>query len=159
MSGQTSKGEERIKLLDEDWKQIRSGEPFPIGSTTLNIIAFSWNQLDALSLKIEAVVLQCISQGLTRENFHEVGNLFMIAKSVLEKGPEIVSEASNLDVADVRELPLPILSNLVSKIIEVNAESKESLVKNLKALRDLLPMDQESEQENDSLIPNGDSET
>ena len=126
--------EEVKRLTPSDWEMLLPGAKHTLGRTELTVVPFGVEALKGVVSYLRSVQDTLVSKGITKENYKEPENLLAITELVLSGAPEILALSSGLHVDDVKRLPPTHAVGLVSKIIAVNIESQEGLVKNLVAL-------------------------
>ena len=122
------------QTLSVDLDSLFPGSTFSIGDQSIVIKPLGIEQISVISKKLTGVVEILSEQGVTMETFNTAENLFKLTVVLVANFPDVISEAANLEIADVKRLPIEVLVPLVDKIIEVNLKSKESLEKNFKSL-------------------------
>jgi len=110
------------------------GETVPIGKSIILIRPLNIEQIAVLSKKIKAIGSLLSKEGITWENYSEKTSLLKIAVVLLDSFPDVLEEASNIDINDLKKLPLNSIVLIVSKVIEVNLKSKDDLIKNFTSL-------------------------
>lgn len=120
--------------LSLDLDSLFPGSVVTIGNQTVVIRPLNIEQLAILSKKVSGVGSLLTEQGVTWENYNSPENLFKLAVVVLENVPDVLEEASNIRIEDLKQLPLEIIVQIVAEIISENLKSKEDLEKNFKSL-------------------------
>lgn len=124
-----------VKLKESDWEVLFPAEDFKIGDTTLELTPLSLSSLATITRRLTSVVDKIGALDLNLENItSEAGKIVQLVALILGDAPEILSEMSNLDLDDVKRLPLDTAVALFSACLDVNLRSQESLVKNFKGL-------------------------
>jgi hypothetical protein len=129
--------QERQKLLI-DFDSLFPGENLTIGTANIIIRPLNIYQIANLSKEIKGIGKILSDEGVTWENYSEKSFLFKIAVVLLDTFPAVLEEASNIDIDDLKKLPLEKIVEILSKVIEVNLKSKEDLAKNFKSLTEKL---------------------
>jgi hypothetical protein len=57
-----------------------------------------------------------------------------LISTILEEAPEIISEMTGVHEDDIKNLPLDVVVDMFNVSLDVNLNSQEDLVKNLKSL-------------------------
>lgn len=135
--------QKKVSLDQADWDVLFKSKEYTIGSTVLKIYPLSLEELISV-VKTFAVIQKeaATIQELVTPRYDEEGNpvprdssiLENLAQVIMEKAPSILSTMSGLNVDDVIGLPLLEAVKLFNACVDVNLESQEDLVKNLKAL-------------------------
>lgn len=120
--------------LSIDLDSLFPGTAITIGNQSIVIRPLSIEQLSVLSKKATSLGSVLAEKDITWENFNNPKNLVSIAIILLENAPDILEEASNIEVDDLKRLPLEIIMNIVDAIITENMKSKEGMEKNFKSL-------------------------
>ena len=129
--------------LSLDLDALFPGESVQIGNSIVIIRPLSIAQIALISKKLKTMGSILAKEGVTWENFSEKTSIFKIAVTMLESFPEVLEEASNIEVEDLKQLPLDYVILILTKIIEVNLKSKETLTKNFKSLTEQLLVEME----------------
>jgi hypothetical protein len=124
--------------LSIDFESLFPGETMTIGNATILICPLNIRQIAIISKKIKSISSLFAKEGVTWENFTEKTSIFSIVTIILDTFPDILEEASNVDINDLQKLPLDKIIEIMSKIIEVNLKSKDDLTKNFKNLTEKL---------------------
>jgi len=130
---------ETVKLTSSDWESIFKVETFAIGKTVLQLRPLGLEDLAYVTLLISQISEKVIHQIPKDEKERKLPELInemlpSILSVVQKEVPEAVSIMSKLDKEDVKNLPAELLLDLVTKCIEINIGSLESLSKNFIAL-------------------------
>lgn len=124
--------------LNINLDELFPGETVEIGTVSILIRPLSFLQVAVLSKKIKGLSTLLIQEGVSWENYTSPDSIFKIAVIVIDNFPEILEEASNVDINDLRALPIELVAKLLDVIIAVNMKSKEALEKNLTRLAERL---------------------
>lgn len=128
---------ERQKL-SIDFDELFPGDDLTIGNAVVVIQPLGLEQIASISKRIKGIGKILSEEGVTWENYAEKSSLFKIAVVILDSFPDVLEEASNIDIADLKRLPLECIAKIVNKVIEVNLKSRDDLVKNFKSLTEQL---------------------
>jgi hypothetical protein len=133
--------------FDVDWSDLFPGKSFDVGSKThfvkpLNIkgIAMVVNKVKSITpiLKEQGIDLNKMTQQMSAQ---DVIDMMLNAVPILmENVPEVISEATGIEVESLMDFPPQYLIKLVTVAIETNMESKEALEKNFKSLTKIFKM-------------------
>lgn len=134
--------ERKRQSLSMDLDSLFPGETIEIGNSSIIIRPLSIEQIALISKKITGLGNILSEQGITWENYEEIENMFKIASVILENFPDVLEEASNVNIEDLKMLPIEPIVQIVDKIIEVNLKSKEGLEKNFKSLISKFPQEE-----------------
>lgn len=126
--------EKQIRLTDEDWDLLLPGKTVTLGETELFVEPLGLKILSKMMKKIKAIYFELKKAEITKDNYKEIDNIFVIAELISDKAPEIISESCNLHIDDVNRLT-PIKSlPIVEAILSINIESQRGLLKNFGTL-------------------------
>jgi len=130
---------ERTRLT-MDLESLFPGDTLKIGDQVIDIRPLGIKQLSITARKLKGLVKILADEGVTLDNYNEPGNLLTLTMIILEQAPEILEESSNIALEDLVQLPIEIIVEILSKVIDVNMQSKEKLEKNSKSLMKKLGM-------------------
>lgn len=124
---------ERIRL-SEDLDTLFPGSIVTIGTQKIEIRPLGVAKLASIFRKLKAFGTSLGDEGVTWDNYSEHQNVIKIATSLLEQFPDVLEEATNIAAEDLQRLPLEVIAEVLSIVLEVNLSSKESLSKNFNGL-------------------------
>jgi hypothetical protein len=104
-------------------------------------------QISLITKRIESLGKILSERGITWDNYSEKSNLFKIAVVILESFPDVLEEASNIDINDLKKLPIECIASIVNKVLEVNLKSRDDFLKNFKSLTEKLGADVKIDQD------------
>ncbi len=120
--------------LNLNLEELFPGDTLDIGNQTIHIRPLGVQQLAIIAKKLKGAGKLLAKDGINWENYSQPDNIISIATLLLDQFPEVLEEASNIDVKDLQKLPLESILPIINKVIDVNLESKESLSKNFQNL-------------------------
>lgn len=120
--------------LNLDLDSLFPGEALTIGNSSIVIRPLGFEQIAILTKKLTGMGSILSGKGVTWENYNSPENLFHIGCVLLANFPDVLEEASNVSIDDLKKFPLELIVEIVEKVISVNLKSKESLEKNFKSL-------------------------
>ncbi len=120
--------------LSLDLDSLFPGTSIPIGNEQIVIRPLTIEQLSTLSKKLTGIGVLLSEAGITWDNFNTPENLFKLAIMILDNVPNVLEEAANVNIDDLKQLPMDIIVQIVDAIIAENLKSKEGLEKNFKSL-------------------------
>lgn len=120
--------------LTIDLKSLFPGETVKIGDQSVYIQPLGLKQLAVISTKLKGILSIFSESGITLENYNEPQNLMMMAAILLNQFPEVLEEASNIEIESLEALPLELIIEILNAVIDVNLKSKEGLEGNFKSL-------------------------
>ncbi len=110
------------------------GTVLKIGDTSVTIRPLSISQIATISTKTKAFLSALKEKGVTFENYSSGSNLIEVVVTLLKDFPDILAEASNIELEDLQSLPIEIIVEIVEAVIDINLKSKDTLEKNFKSL-------------------------
>ncbi len=120
--------------LSIDIDSLFPGDHLDIGGQSIYIKPLGLEQIIILTNRVKRLGTTLAKEGVTWENYNTHENLFKLVSILITNAPDVLEEAANLDIKDIKRLPLEVVVQLASKIIEVNLQSKDTLEKNFKSL-------------------------
>ena len=84
--------------------------------------------------QIKSVMGELKEAGLTFENYNEPENLITLAEVLMSRCPSVLSDASDIDLDDIRRLPPGEILVLLKGVIDINVKDRENLTKNFQSL-------------------------
>ncbi len=120
--------------LNLDWDSLFPGDTISIGTTPVVIKPLGVLSLATIAKQLKGFGPLLTAEGVTWENYGTPENLIKLASILLEQFPDVISEATNIDVEDISRLPIHVIVALVDKVLEVNLKSREDLEKNFLSL-------------------------
>jgi hypothetical protein len=138
------------RLSNDDWKDLLPGKTVTLGKSTIVIEPLGVASLAKLTLKLSPLAKRLKKAGLTADNFEEDKNLLVLASELVNHAPEVLETASGIDKRDIARLPLHAAADVLRAVLEVNMEGQDSLVKNFKALGNLIRPKKEAEAEKEA---------
>ena len=122
------------QALSIDFEALFPGETVTIGNQPIVIRPLNIEQIAILSKKLTGVGKVLGDLGVTWDNYNEPGNIFKLTVTAIDNFPDILEEAANVDIKDLKALPIEMIVQILDKILEVNLKSKDILEKNFKSL-------------------------
>ena len=127
---------EIIELDDDDWKVLSPGVDHKLGKQTLSILPLSVDSISQLLSNADEITALMTKHDITDKNYMHPAHLVILSRFLLEKLPEHIAESAGISVETMKKLPLVPALALTGKVIKVNIDSSDDLVKNFKALAD-----------------------
>ncbi len=122
--------------LNIQWANLFPADTITIGDQKVEIKPMKFGRLASVVRELRSFMDTLVAQDITFDNYHTPDNLLSIATTLMESSPGLLAKAANLHEDDIAEMPLEIVVQVLSKAIEVNLKSKDSLLKNFKGLTD-----------------------
>jgi len=122
------------QTLSLDLDSLFPGESLTIGNSTVVIRPLNIEQIASLAKQLKGIGTILTEAGITFENYTSGENMFKLAVILLDNCPDILEEASNIDINDLKKLMPGTIAEILEKIISVNLESKDTLIKNFQSL-------------------------
>jgi len=120
--------------LSLDLEALFPGSALPIGNESIIIRPLNIEQLSNLSKKVSALKTILAEKDITLANFNTPEKLFQLAIIILDNVPDVLEEASNVEMDTLKQLPIEIIAQIIEKIISENLKSKGVLEKNFRSL-------------------------
>jgi len=130
--------EKNRQTLTIDLDSLFPGATVTIGTQVLTVKPLGLEEISDISKKLVGISGILAEQKITLKNFNTAENIPKLAIVLIDNIPSVLEEASNIALADLKKLPLEPIVDILTKVIEVNIKSKESLEKNFKSLISLL---------------------
>jgi len=120
--------------LSLDLDSLFPGTAITIGNQSIVIRPLNIEQLSVLSKKATGLGSILTEKGVTWENFNDPKHIFSIAIAILGNVPDILEEAANIKIEDLKKLPIELIVTIIEAIISENLKSKVEMEKNFKSL-------------------------
>ncbi len=120
--------------LTVDLESLFPGGTVEIGTQSIVIKPLGLEQISEISKRLTGVTKLLEKVGVTFDNWNHPESILKIAGVLFDNFPDVLEEAANLDIADIKKMPIGLIARVVDKVIEVNLESKELLLKNFGSL-------------------------
>jgi hypothetical protein len=120
--------------FDVDWDALFPGKPFTVGNKTHNITPLNIEGIARISKKIKVILPIVQAEGITWGNINDVEMIVKLIPILMDNTPEIVSEATKIELESLIKFPPSYLLEIVTIAVQVNLESKEALEKNFESL-------------------------
>lgn len=122
------------RIVDADWDNLLPGKEMAIGQTSFTIRPLGFGDFTSAIKKIESIQGKLTEAGVTASNYKKSDKLFSVASLIMSEIPEVLSEASGVHIEDLNRMPISIVIDIISQVIDVNIESQQGLSKNFSAL-------------------------
>lgn len=122
---------QRLKI---DLESLFPGKTLKIGDQSVVIKPLGLEQLATIGLQLKGIGSILQESGVTWDNYNNPENIAKLAIILLQQFPDVLEEASNIHIDDIKPLPPEYIISIIDKVIEVNLESKEVLEGNFKSL-------------------------
>ena len=140
--------------LNVDFNELLPGEAMSIGNQSVMIRPLGFLKLTGLIKQVKGLIKIFEEQEITWDNFQSPEKFVALAEIIMVNAPEILSEASNIELADLVQLPLDIILHIMDKVVEVNMKSKDALVGNFKSLVERLGLQLEEKDKSTEPLKN-----
>lgn len=117
-----------------DWDALFPGKDFTIGNFTHNVKPLNIETISKITKKIKALIPMFQKENITIDNANSPEKIIKLAEILIDNAPEVISDATMIDIESIAKFPPQCLLELISITVEVNMESKETLEKNFKSL-------------------------
>ena len=129
---------EHTRLTDDDWSDLIPCKDFKLGKTVLVIEPLGIASLAKFTVQIKAIFKQVGARGISAEDIDSPEGMSTLFEVAVIQAPELLEMASGLHRKDIARLPIGTALGLLKEVIEINIQSQDSLVENLKSLGELL---------------------
>lgn len=120
--------------LTVDLESLFPGGTVEIGTQSIVIKPLGLEQISEISKKLTGVTKMLEKVDVTFDNWNKPDSVIKIAGVLFDNFPDVLEEAANLELNDIKKMPIGLIALIVDKVIEVNLESKELLLKNFGSL-------------------------
>lgn len=139
--------------FDMDWDALFPGKPFKVQNMTHYVKPLTISGIASITKKIKGVLPTLKENGFDLQNLELIEEknvaefVVKIIPILMDVAPEIISDATGIEVDSLMQFPPQYLVELVKIAIEANLESKESLEKNFKSLTGVFKKKKEKSEE------------
>lgn len=126
--------------FDIDWGMLFPGKVFQVEKMVHNVKPLNIKGIASIMKKIKGILPILKESGIdleNLENLEEKDVIKIMVKAIpvlMETAPEIISDATGIEVDSLMCFPPEYLIELVTVAIQANMESKEALEKNFDSL-------------------------
>lgn len=135
--------------LDVNVDELLPGHVTKIGSQSIVVRPLNLMQYTLIVRRLKSLVANLTQQGITLENYFSPENLLIIADVLVNDFTDILSELTGIEIESLFLLPKEIIVELLVISLEVNMQSNDIFVGNLKSLTGLinkaLPVEKQGE--------------
>lgn len=124
----------KIRLSQTDWEMLLPGRVLTFGTTMLEIRPLGLEDFAGIIRRVTVIKDDLVVAGINLENYSQGEGLMKLTTLLVDKIPDVLSDATDLVIEDIKKLPLSSVMSLISAVIEVNIESQEGLLKNFGTL-------------------------
>lgn len=124
--------------LGIDFSKLYRTTTMDIGGAMVTIRPLTYIQWVELLSKADLIIAKCKEKDITLENYREPMKTLALAQIIVTDFINVLSEASNIHEDDLKALPIEIIVDIISTVIEVNMASKDDLEKNFNRLATML---------------------
>ena len=124
--------------LGIDFSKLYRTTTMDIGGALVTIRPLTYIQWVELLSKADLIIAKCKEKDITLENYREPMKTLALAQIIVTDFINVLSEASNIHEDDLKALPIEIIVDIISTVIEVNMASKDDLEKNFNRLATML---------------------
>ena len=110
----------------------------PVGSGTVTLKAMPFGTIVSVITQLKEFGGRLKEQGVTWDNYQEQKQSVIMAVTLAQEFPSLLSEMTNIELESINALPLDVLVEIVSGTVEVNLKSKDNFLKNFKGLTENL---------------------
>lgn len=127
-----------IKLTQNDWEELLPSVAVTLGKTIVEIKPLGVEHLKSMVLKISTVYQAMVERGITLDSMDTTEGMAAIFDTVVDYSPKLLEEATGIDANDIIKLPFAKGVELLRAVLEVNLSSYQDLLKNFKALGEIV---------------------
>ena len=138
------------RKLGLNFDSLFPGKAIQLGTGSVEIKPLSIVTLASVVRKVKGIGPILEEKGVTWENYNDPQNLFTIVEVIMDNVPALMEELTDIDIEDIKQLPLEALVSLLTGVIDVNVQSKERLEKNFESLAGKLGIQMEKVQKIES---------
>lgn len=120
--------------FDVDWEALFPGKKFTVGSKTINITPLNIENIAKVTRKIKTIMPMLKAEGIDWDGLNNPEMIVKLIPILMDNAPEMISEATGIDIESLVKFPPEYMLQLVTIVIEVNLESKDALEKNFESL-------------------------
>lgn len=120
--------------FDVDWDALFPGKPFQVADKIHNVTPLNIEGIAKIAKKIKVVLPIIQAEGIDWNNINDPEMIVKLIPILMDNTPDIVSEATKIELESLVKFPPAYLLEVVTIAIEVNLESKEALEKNFESL-------------------------
>lgn len=122
------------QTLSVDLDALFPGTSVLIGNQSIIIRPLNIEQLSILSKQVTGMGTILAEKNITWENFNTTENIVQLTAIVLNNIPQVLEECANVDIEDLKQLPIELIAKIIEAIITENLKSKDALEKNFRSL-------------------------
>jgi len=128
----------KISLSEEDFELLLPGKIITVGKSEIVIKPLGTEMLKLMFQRLGAIAGTLKEAGITFKNYNKEDQLFKLVEVIMDKAPSLLSDASNIEIADLQRLPVMTNVQILTDVLEINIESQEGLEKNLHVLAGMI---------------------
>ena len=132
----------RLKLDLSQLDELFPGQSLSVLGQTVVIRPLGLLKLSMVAKQLDGFGAALTEAGVSWENYNQPSFMLKLAQILLTQFPEVLAEASNIDVESLQALPIEIVAEILNVVLEVNLEAREKLEKNWNSLAEKLKMTQ-----------------
>ena len=125
------------RLKPETISSLFSVSQVSIGDEEVTIRPLALIQWIELISKVNAMTDKFSEAGINWTNYQSNESLVKLVSIILSNFPEVLENATGIAQEDLVELPIEVLVDLLSAVIEINIKSKDVLLKNSQRLTEM----------------------
>lgn len=133
------------RKLGINFDSLLPGKTVTIGNEAIDIKPLSIVTIASVVRQVKALGGLFSEEGVTWENYNTPQSLFSIVTIIMDATPSLMEELTDIDINDIKQLPLEAVVTLFTAVIDVNIQSKEALEKNFESLAGKLGMTPQQE--------------
>ena len=127
------------KISDDDFKALFPGKTHMLaGKFPIELRPAGISVIQLLSKRVIEVTSALDGVGITLENCTEGDNLAVALPVIMDTVPEVLAALADMDIEDLKRIPIGDTLQLALDVIEVNYDSIGYFQKNLQSLATIL---------------------
>lgn len=129
---------DKISLSEQDFELLLPGKTITVGTSEIVIKPLGMERLKLMFQRLGTIAETLKAEGITFKNYNKEDKLLKLVEVIMDKAPDLLSDASNIKLADLQRLPVMINVRILTDVLELNIESQEGLEKNLHVLAGMI---------------------
>jgi len=126
--------EQKLQRLNLNLDSLFPGKSIEICGQVVIIRPLNIEQLAVVSRTLKGYIDGLLAEGVTWETVQLPANMVKIAVTLLEQFPDVLETVSQIRKEDLLQLPIDVVVDILSTVVEANLDSKEKLEGNLNSL-------------------------
>lgn len=124
--------------LDLDLDSLLPGDTIRIGKTDVLIRPLNFRQYKQIITQLRVLVSTLNEKSIDISKIEDPNSILLISEVLITEFPQMLEEASGIEMESLEQLPIETILELTTKIIEVNLKSKDSFLGNFERLSEMI---------------------